>query len=218
MSDLLPASDLLADALRVLDAGGVVAYPTETVWGLAARPPFAAELYTRKGREDTKPLQVSCPDAASALALAQPSRALDTLSRVWPGPLTVIAPARPEHLPGWGAGAPAVAPDGWVGLRVPAQATALALLRRAGPLATTSLNPSGQPAATTQAQATAYDLADLLLPGENTLTDQFSHGQPSTVLRLPDGERPAEVLRQGAVDVADLRAWLAPLGVGVVVR
>ncbi|MDO4245991.1 MAG: L-threonylcarbamoyladenylate synthase [Deinococcus sp.] len=218
MSDFPSVSDLLADALRVLDAGGVVAYPTETVWGLAARPHFAAELYARKGREDTKPLQVSCPDPASALALAQPNRALDTLSRVWPGPLTVIAPARPEHLPGWGAGASAVAPDGWVGLRVPAQATALALLRRAGPLATTSLNPSGQPAATTQAQAAAYGLADLLLPGEDAPAGQPGHGQPSTVVRLPDGERPAEVLRQGAVGVEELRAWLAPLGLAVVVQ
>ena len=219
----LPSSDLFRAAAQVLDRGGVIAYPTETVWGLAARPAAAAELYRRKGREADKPLQLSCPDAAAALALAVPSPALFALSRFWPGPLTVVTPGRPEMLERWGAGAHAVAPDGWLGLRVPAHPVALALLTAAGgPLATTSLNPSGQAAATTQAGAARYALADLLLPelpGAEPAEEAgrgARGGEPSTVLRLPaGGEGEARILRPGAVTREELAACLAPLGLRV---
>ena len=214
-SGFLPP-ELLRAAADVLDRGGVVAYPTETVWGLAARPAAAAELYRRKGREANKPLQLSCPGAAAALALSVPGPALLALSACWPGPLTVVTPGRPERLEDWGAGAEAVAPDGWLGLRVPAHPVALALLSAAGgPLATTSLNPSGQAAATTQAEAEAYALADLILPEPAGAADR-PPAAPSTVLRLPaEGEDTARVLRLGALSQADLAARLAPLGVRV---
>lgn len=212
--------DLLAAAARILDAGGVVAYPTETVWGLAARPERAAELYARKGREVGKPLQVSCPDAASALALAQPHPALTALQVYWPGPLTVIAPARPGVQRAWGEGAQAVAPGGWIGLRIPAHPVAQALLETAGPLATTSLNPSGQAAAQTQAEAEAYALADLLLPdllpADQSPDGVSPAGTPSTVLRLPEGPGlPARLLRPGGVSREELQARLAGLGISM---
>lgn len=198
-------------AVQVLQRGGVVAYPTETVWGLAALPHFADELYRRKGREADKPLQVSC-SAAAAPALAQPSAALDALSACWPGPLTVITAGRPEIVRGWGSGAALVAPQGQIGLRVPAHPAAQTLLTAAGPLATTSLNPSGQPPALTRAEAVAYALADFVWPDD----EEAGAGVASTILQLPQGNsKTAHLLRPGGVSVARLRELLEPLGLRV---
>lgn len=177
--------------------GAVIGYPTETVWGLAALPAHAERLSARKGREESKPLQVSCSDAASALALARPDPQLATLAQFWPGPLTIVARAAPTC-------PPPLSPGGWVGLRVPAHPVALELLRVCGPLATTSLNPAGQPAAQTYQQAEAYALADLLLqsgPNQNPVV-----GLASTVLRLPQTPGAAlEVLRLGALPLSALQ-------------
>ncbi|GAA0503570.1 L-threonylcarbamoyladenylate synthase [Deinococcus depolymerans] len=184
-------------AARLL-AGGVVAYPSETVWGLAAHPEHPAairRLYDLKGRAAQKPVQVSCLDRAAAQRLIRPQPALERLERFWPGPLTVVMPASadcPELL----------APGGRVGVRIPDHPVALALLGRVGGvLATTSCNLSGQPAALTYAQARDMRLGDEVLPdgGYPAL------GLPSTVLTLPEGE----VLRAGAVPEAALRAALA---------
>lgn len=227
MSDFAPlpdpatSPDLLA-ALRALQAGGAVGYPTETVWGLAALPAHAGVLTRRKGREDAKPLQLSCVSAAAALACAQPSPELLALAAFWPGPLTVVTRARPEVTRRWGEGARWLAPGGRVGLRVPDHALAQALLRLGGgSLATTSLNPSGAPAALTSEQARAYGLADLLL--ETGLkggpeAGPAPLGLASTVVLLPEREgEPVRLGRLGALGEADLRRVLAPLGRGVTV-
>ena len=197
-----PGSPALEAALATLRGGGVVAYPSETVWGLAAHPevPQAIRrLYTLKGRAADKAVQVSCQDAAVALTLARPSAALEALSALWPGPLTLVTPARP--------GVPvALAPGGLIGLRVPAHPLALALLRAAGGvLVTTSCNPSGEPPALSEAQATQMEIADLVLPAGQ----EQSGGQASTVVQLPE----LRVLRTGAVGEALLRATLAAAGV-----
>ncbi len=213
--------DELKRALAVLDGGGVVGYPSETVWGLAALPgylpdqlaappaglpPGIARLYRLKGRDSAKPLQLSCVSAAQArrwLAADSPHLGAQfaAVSRFWPGPLTVLARVRPG-CPEW------LAPGGVVGLRVPAHPAALALLAAAGgTLATTSLNPSGAAAAQNRAQAAAYGLADLLLPagpGEDQGGAGLS-GQASTVFDLQRGQ----VLRQGQITAAQLREALA---------
>lgn len=200
----------MARAAEVLAAGGVVGYPTEAVWGLAARPGHAAELHRRKGREPGKPVQVSCPDAASALAWAQSSEALEALAALWPGPLTVVTAARP-------ACPPDLAPGGQVGLRVPDHPLARALLLTAGPLATTSLNPAGQPAALTRREAARYALADLLL-GEDGDPEAppAPGGLASTVVALPGrAGDPARVLRAGALPPTQVRAVLAGVGLAL---
>ncbi|GGR09112.1 L-threonylcarbamoyladenylate synthase [Deinococcus ruber] len=191
----------VAEALKVLTRGGVVGYPSETVWGLAALPSSAAgveRLYTLKGRDNLKPVQLSCVSAEVAhtwVRSGQPE--FERLARLWPGPLTVLAwavPGCPERL----------APGGVVGLRVPAHPLALALLGEAGgTLATTSLNPSGQPAATSRQQAEAYQLAELLLPGDGP-EDASGSGQASTVYDLRSGT----VLRQGDITLEQLREAL----------
>lgn len=194
-------------AARLLAAGGVVGYPTEVVWGLAARPEYAAELHRRKGREPGKPVQLSCPDAGSALAWARPSAALGVLAALWPGPLTVVTAAAPGCPPD-------LAPGGQVGLRVPDHPLARALLLTAGPLATTSLNPAGEPAALTRLEAARYALADLLLGEEaEPAAPPAPGGLASTVVALPTrpGD-PARVLRPGALPTGPLRAALAGVG------
>ena len=206
MSDLLTplsthAAAAVAQAWEVLQAGGVVAYPSETVWGLAALPDHleaAQRLYAVKGRAAHRPVQVSCRDARAALALARPGAALSALSVLWPGPLTLVTPARPGL-------APALAPGGLVGLRVPSHPLALALLRRSGgTLLTTSCNPSGQAPALTSAQAREMALADLVLPGDwagvpgGPPGETPVGGQASTVVQLPAGT----LLRSGPLDAA----------------
>ncbi|GGR60029.1 SUA5-like protein [Deinococcus seoulensis] len=188
------------EAARVLRDGGVVAYPSETVWGLAAhpsRPDAIRRLYDLKGRAADKPVQVSCVDVAAARALIRPSEAFERLAPLWPGPLTLVTPAAP--------GCPAdLAPGGRVGVRLPDHPVARALLEAVGgTLATTSCNPSGEEAAATHAQALAMGLGDLTLPdgGQGTL------GLPSTVVLLPEGR----VLRAGAIPDAQIESLLREL-------
>ncbi|GAA5531809.1 L-threonylcarbamoyladenylate synthase [Deinococcus aluminii] len=186
----------IARAAEWLAAGGVVGYPSETVWGLAARPDASERLYALKGREPGKPVQVSCLDAATARMLTRGGAAFDALSGLWPGPLTLVLPASPTCPPD-------LAPGGWVGLRVPDHPVALALLRASGGLlATTSLNPSGQPAARTFGEAEAYGLAPFLLPDGGVP----ARGLASTVVRV-DGDE-LEVLREGALPVHVLQERL----------
>lgn len=212
MKRQLHSSDLrqaVAQAAALLRTGGVVGYPTETVWGLAAhpaRPQAVARLAALKGRDPGKPLQVSCLDAAAARTLIRDDPAVLTafaaLADLWPGPLTLVLPAG-------AACSPVLAPGGWVGLRVPDHPVALALLRASGGLlSTTSLNPAGQAAACTHAQAQAYALADLLLPPG----DQEAGGEASTVVRIGPGG--VEVLREGALAVAAIHQRLRPPGAG----
>ncbi|WP_425147204.1 L-threonylcarbamoyladenylate synthase [Deinococcus sp.] len=203
------------EALAVLAGGGVVGYPSETVWGLAALPgylpgpsrsasPFfpagVERLYRLKGRDSLKPVQLSCSSASVARTWTNTSdpqgTAFERLSGLWPGPLTLLARAA--------AGCPeALAPGGVVGLRVPAHPLALALLEAAGgTLATTSLNPSGAPAATTRSEAAAYGLADLLLC--DPAKDGRVSGRASTVYDLMAGV----IVRQGDLSEAQVRAAL----------
>lgn len=199
-------ADAVARAAALLAAGGVVGYPTETVWGLAARPdrPDAvAHLYALKGRDAEKPVQVSCLDAETARGLTRGGPAFEALAPLWPGPLTLVLPAD-------AACPPALAPGGWVGLRVPDHPVALALLRACGgTLATTSLNPAGQPAARTLAEARAYGLAPLLLPDGGAP----ARGEASTVVRVGAAGDELEVLREGALPIDVLRERLNAVGV-----
>lgn len=190
------------EAVSVVQKGGVVGYPSETVWGLGVLPRFSGVLSDRKGREAGKPLQLSCPDARTALAFCVPSAALLALLELLPGPLTVVSPGRVEC-------PPEVAPGGLVGVRVPDHGLALALLRETGPLLTSSLNPAGKVAATTFQEAQAYGLADVLLGSAS----EEAGGLASTVVQLPpDMSDPARILRVGAFPVARLREVLAACG------
>ena len=179
------ASDSLDVAARVLNAGGVVVIPTDTVYGLAAHPAFpaaVARLYTIKGREAKKPIALLAADAASVVAFgyAVPPE----LARLWPGALTVVASA------------PAGADRPAEGFRVPDHAWTRELLRRCGGvLRVTSANLSGRRPATDAPQA----LADVGLSADLVVDDGVSPGGvPSTVVRvLPTGAY--EILREGTI-------------------
>jgi L-threonylcarbamoyladenylate synthase len=194
----------IREAARLLLHGETVAFPTETVYGLGAdaRNTRAVErIYAAKGRPSDNPLIVHLADRVSLEAIALPGG--ETIERLldafWPGPLTVVLPARPGALsPRVTAGLPTVA------VRVPAHPAALALLRAAAvPIAGPSANRSGRPSPTSAAHVRA-DL-DGLIAG---IVDGglCSVGLESTVVEAVSGA--LHILRPGGVTAADLRRAL----------
>lgn len=142
MDDALLAR--IDDAAAALRRGGVIAYPTETFYGLGALARDAAalaRLAAAKGRPEGKPLPLLAADLAAVeeVAILSP-RARALAARFWPGPLTLVLPARP------GVPAPITAGTGTVGIRVPGSEVARRLAAAAGgALVSTSANLSGEP-------------------------------------------------------------------------
>lgn len=194
-------NDVAIAAGALLD-GDVVAFPTETVWGLGALatdPLAIAKIYAAKGRPNDNPLivHVASMDAALALFTRWPSRDhAETILRSFaPGPITVIIP-RPAHLPAEvSAGLPTV------GLRIPSHGVAQALLQAVGlPVAAPSANASGRPSPTTRdgVLASLNGKIPLILDGP-----RGELGLESTVVDCT-GATPT-LLRAGAVSVESLR-------------
>src|SRR5262245_52423466 len=176
-----PEAQAIARAAVVLRAGGLVAFPTETVYGLGANALDATavrRIFTAKGRPANNPLIVHVAGAAHVgrVAAAWPALAARLAERFWPGPLTLILPrsaAVPDEVT---AGGPTVA------VRVPAHPVARALLEAAGvPVAAPSANRSTQLSPTTAAHVLRglNGRIDLLLDGGPT-----AGGLESTVLDL----------------------------------
>ncbi|RLT43884.1 MAG: threonylcarbamoyl-AMP synthase [Chloroflexi bacterium] len=195
-TEVLPASkrQAMTDAETLLRFSQVIGVPTDTVYGLVCRYDSSkaiAELYRVKDRPPEKALPVLIGDP-SQLALVVdgelPPLAQELIARFWPGPLTLILPARP-HLP------PVLTAGGsTVGVRIPDQPFLRELARQAGPLASSSANRSGGPECSTAAEVLAQldGRIPLLVDGGAT-----SLGQASTVLDL-SGETP-RILREGPV-------------------
>jgi L-threonylcarbamoyladenylate synthase len=183
-------SDLEA-ALGALDAGQAIVIPTDTVYGVAARPEVpgaVAAIFRAKGRPEEKPLPVLAADQHAAHAVAElDERALALAERFWPGPLTIVLPRAAGFE--WDLGGRA---EGTVAVRVPAHEVALQLLRASGPLAVTSANLSGHPPATTVAAARAALGTDVSVFLDGGTCD----GLPSTVVSLVGK---TSVLREGAI-------------------
>lgn len=211
--NVMPAdADGLAEAARVLKAGGTVAVPTETVYGLAARADSdsaVAAIYRAKGRPDFNPLIVHVPDVAAAEAIAEfDERAKALAAAFWPGPLTMVLPRRDDAplAAAVTAGLPTVA------LRVPAHPVMRAVLAATGlPLAASSANRSGgvSPTSAAHVAASLGLRAGLILDGGET-----QQGLESTIVAL----RPAsgwQVLRPGPVTEAALAAVLGTGGDGM---
>jgi len=190
----------------LLAGGGLVAFPTETVYGLGARidrHDALARIFTAKGRPTADPLIVHVADVAEARALAGawPEAADRLVERWWPGPLTVVVPRRADLDDLVCAGGDTV------GIRLPAQPVARSLVRAAGaPVAAPSANRFGRISPTTAAHVVAEfgdggDGPDLVLDG-----GACSLGVESTVVDLT-GAVPV-VLRPGGLPVEDLRSLL----------
>ena len=197
----------IARAAELLRAGELVAIPTETVYGLAARADneaAVAEIYRAKGRPDFNPLIVHVGSRALARSLAVFDSCAELLSeRFWPGPLTLVLPIREPSIiaPAVTAGLPTIA------LRQPAHPLTAALLERLNlPLAAPSANRSGT-LSPTKAEHVAASLgaapAAILDGGAST------RGMESTIAALrEDGSW--QLLRPGPVTEAQLAALLGP--------
>jgi L-threonylcarbamoyladenylate synthase len=200
-----PDADGLARAVRLLRAGSVVAFPTETVYGLGADA-FSAravsEIYRLKRRPSWNPLIVHVPDVAAARELAAewPAVADDLAARFWPGPLTLVV-RRSGALNDVGR-----TPAGTIAVRIPAHPVALALLEASAlPLAAPSANRSESISPTT-AEHVVQSLPDvpLVLDGGPS-----GWGIESTVLDVT-GPAP-RLLRPGALPLRTLRAVTGPI-------
>ncbi len=193
-----PPATVVLQAVRALAQGLPIGIPTDTVYGLAVDPfrtgatdrIFAAK---RRPRDVTLPLLVTGVEQALSVSTAVPALALELMARYWPGPLTIVIPAKP------GLGADLGDDDVTVGVRAPAHPVALALCAAVGPLATTSANRHGEPPMTTAAEvdATFGDALPLVLDGG------VCAGSPSTVVDCTGEE--LKLLREGRIPWVDLR-------------
>ncbi len=204
---VLPAGpESIALAAQRLREGSLVAFPTETVYGLGADATSSAavaSVYGAKGRPAEDPLIVHVADRAAAEEFAElgpdSGPVCQLVAAFWPGPLTVVVPRRADA-PGGRSIAPEVSQLDSIGLRCPAEPTALALIREAGvPVAAPSANRFGRISPTT-AQHVVEELdgrVPVVLDGGPT-----RFGVESTVV-APRGDR-VEVLRPGAVPLEAL--------------
>ena len=194
----------IAQAVAALRESHIVVYPTETFYGLAADPfsvPAMEHLFAVKGRDAAKTVALIAHDHASAFTLASavPTIAHRLANRFWPGPLTLVLPARN------GLHDSLIGPDGGVGIRVSPDPIALALAAGLGhPITATSANLAGQPPATTLAHARAIfgDRVRVYLDGGD-----LTATMPSTVVACDhEGYR---IIREGAITADKIAAALA---------
>ncbi len=206
MTELLPAEEV-DRAAALLRAGELVAFPTETVYGLGAdarNGRAVAAVFEAKGRPHFNPLICHFPDAEAAFAeVLADDRGLALAERFWPGPLTLVLPRRPDCRVDLlaGAGLDTLA------VRVPAHPVALALLRAAAvPVAGPSANRSGQVSPTT-----AQHVLDGLGGRIAAVLDggACEVGVESTVLHLASGG--AALLRPGGVTAEQIEAVIGPV-------
>lgn len=200
-TQILPAHDshAIPHALETLRAGGLVAFPTDTVYGLGclAFDQAAIEsIYVAKDRplEKAIPILIADVDDLDRVARDLPERARRLASRFWPGPLTLILPKRVD-LPA------AVSATDTVGVRIPDNDIARTLLRAAGPMAVTSANLSGRenPRTVSEVIRQLDGRIPLVLDGGET-----RGGVPSTVVDV-SGAEPV-ILREGPITLEQIKS------------
>jgi L-threonylcarbamoyladenylate synthase len=201
----------LSDFLAAVQAGELVSFPTDTVPALATLPQAGDRIYQFKQRSQTKPLILMGASLDDLLPYVQGSEAevtqwMDLTQRYWPGALTLVLPAS-DRLPA------AMNPEGTgtLGIRVPDHPLAQYLLAHTGPLATTSVNRSGQPPLQTMTEI-ATQFPALVTLSQTAITEIYpsltktplppldqpqGSGQPSTVVAWHN--QSWQVLRQGSI-------------------
>lgn len=203
-TDILPASssNTISHAYEILQKGGLVAFPTDTVYGVGALAfdgKAVESIYAAKDRPAEKaiPVLIGDPDDLETVGVRIPDVARKLAIRFWPGPLTILVPKRAD-LPA------AVSATPTVGVRVPDHEVARALLRATGPMAVTSANISGA-----QSPVTAQEVYEqlggriaLIIDGGRT-----PGGVPSTLVdcTLPE----LKILREGPISGDELRSALS---------
>ncbi|WP_268873630.1 L-threonylcarbamoyladenylate synthase [Syntrophomonas wolfei] len=193
-----PEKEIIMQAASLIKAQELVAFPTETVYGLGAaafQSQAVEKIFAAKGRAENNPLllHLSCMEQAESVAKEIPPAAKMLMERFWPGPLSIILPAR-ETVPAIVRGGKTT-----VGLRMPAHPVALALIDQAGPLAAPSANLSGRPSPVTAEHVKADldgKIAAILDAGPTGL------GLESTIIDLSNPG--CRILRQGGITVEEL--------------
>jgi tRNA threonylcarbamoyl adenosine modification protein (Sua5/YciO/YrdC/YwlC family) len=196
-------------ATMALQGGDLVVMPTDTVYGIAADafdPDAVADLLAAKGRGRDMPVPVMISNASTldALATDVPAFARALVEAFWPGPLTLVC--RQQGSLQWDLGDA----RGTVALRMPDDELTLEILERTGPLAVSSANATGEPAATV-----ADDAARMLGDAVAVIVDggESRGGEASTIVDATSGQ--GRVLRVGALSLEALNDVLEPLGATV---
>ena len=188
-----PSHEVLAKAASIVRRGGLVVFPTDTLYGLGANPfsrDAVSRVYNIKGRSPRKPLPILLAESHHATMLVDAGKKFWALARLfWPGPLTIVAPPAPDA-PEWLAG-----PEG-IGVRLPDSPIARGLARLVGgAIVGTSANKSGM-----EPPRTAQEAMFMLGSTVEAYIDAglTPLGKPSTVVRLlPDGR--VSLIREGAI-------------------
>lgn len=189
-----------SEAAKVIARGGVVAFRTDTFYGLGAdplKPQAVQRIRELKGREDTKPILILLSDRGNIdLYIAHQSETFQKVAtRFWPGPLTLVGVAH-DNLP-----VELTAGTGTIGVRLPDDERVRALVRECGgALTATSANASGQPPA-----RTAHDVRSYFPAGLDLIVDggEVNATEASTVLDLSGAK--ANLIREGVITRGDLR-------------
>ncbi|MGB0101128.1 MAG: L-threonylcarbamoyladenylate synthase [Nocardioides sp.] len=198
-------------ATLAVQRGELVVLPTDTVYGIGADafdPAAVRGLLDAKGRgrEMPPPVLISAATTLDALAIRVPGYARALVEAFWPGPLTLVCHQQTSLQ--WDLGDT----RGTVAVRMPDHEIAREILERTGPLAVSSANKTGMPAATDADQAEqmlGQDVAVVVDAGPVTQHQQSS-GEASTIVDCTDSQ--GRILRRGALSLARLNAVLEPLG------
>ncbi|HUG34829.1 MAG TPA: L-threonylcarbamoyladenylate synthase [Anaerolineales bacterium] len=196
------SNDAIRSALQVLKEGGLVAFPTDTVYGVGALVydgKAVESIYTAKDRPIEKAIPVLLADTIDMEQVGQdiPEIAYKIAARFWPGPLTCLVPKKltlPES----------VSANPTVGVRVPDHDVARALLRAAGPMAVTSANISGgqSPTSAQEVLAQLNGRIPLVIDGGKT-----PGGIPSTLVDCTTSE--LTILREGPISLEEINSKLS---------
>jgi len=200
---LRPEPELIARAGRIIMDGGVIAYPTETVYGIgcsAFKADAVARVYTIKRRDPNRAMILIAADPIqiSELVETMPEPAEKLMEEFWPGPLTLVFQASPR------LSEFAFRSSKTIAIRIPDCPVCLALLKYCGdPLVSTSANLSGEPEAITAGQVadTFGDALDLILDGGETPAKA-----PSTLVDIT--RDPPRILREGAISALEINTVL----------
>jgi L-threonylcarbamoyladenylate synthase len=201
-----PEPDRIDQAVAILKSGGVIAFPTETLYGLGAdaRDPAAIDkTFGIKGRDFKNPILVVIGDVRHLEAFAEsiPTEAQKLMDRFWPGPLTIVFRAAPSVSPKLTAG------SGKIGIRLTSHPIAMAISRRlGGPLTATSANLSGSPECSSAAEVLSQleGKLDGVVDGGQT-----PGGKGSTIVDATVS--PIKILREGVIAAALIQDTLSTM-------
>lgn len=197
------AAEDLSAAVQVLKGGGVIVFPTETLYGLGAdalNDAAVEKVFQLKGRDPHNPIPVLVADLEMlhTLVAKVPTTAQKLMERYWPGPLTLVLPGK-KNIP-----KPLCNSSGGVGIRISSQSIATLLVNGLGrPLTATSANPSGKEPARTLQEAKNYfaNRVDVFVDG-GTLTSKSG----STVVEVMEDS--IKIIREGEINAYELRQIL----------